>query len=47
MGIDTEVVADPAEAFQRAAVLATDDDLIFAAGSLYVAGAVRDVVLDG
>ncbi len=45
MGLDVEVVADPAEAIARARGLATEDDLIFAAGSLYVAGAVRDAVL--
>lgn len=45
MGLEVEVIADPAEAFARAKVLATEDDLIFAAGSLYVAGAVRDAVL--
>lgn len=45
MGFDTEVVADPAGALERARVLATEDDVIFAAGSLYVAGAVRDAVL--
>ena len=45
MGLDTEIVADPADAIERACMLATEDDLIFAAGSLYVAGAVRDAVL--
>ena len=45
MGLDVEVVADPADAVRRAQVLGTEDDMIFAAGSLYVAGAVRDAVL--
>ncbi len=44
MGLDVEAVSDPAEAFRRARAMATEDDLIFAAGSLYVAGAVRDAV---
>lgn len=42
MGIDVEVVAEPAEALRRAQALAGEEDLIFAAGSLYIAGAVRD-----
>ena len=42
MEIAVEVVADPGEALHRALNVTTGDDLIFAAGSLYVAGAVRD-----
>lgn len=42
MDIVVEVVADPAEALHRALNVTTEDDVIFAAGSLYVAGAVRD-----
>lgn len=42
MDIAVEVVSDPAEALLRALNVSTDEDLIFAAGSLYVAGAVRD-----
>ncbi len=45
MGLECEVVADPAAALDRALGLATPDDMIFAAGSLYVAGAVRDAAL--
>ncbi len=45
MDIPNEVVADPADALDRAMAVTTEDDLIFAAGSLYVAGAVRDAAL--
>ncbi len=42
LDIAVETVSDPAEALLRALNVSTEDDLIFAAGSLYVAGAVRD-----
>lgn len=45
MGVAVEVVPDPADAIERALALTTEDDLVLAAGSLYVAGAVRDAVL--
>ena len=45
LGYDTEIIANPADAVDRALGLATEDDLILAAGSLYVAGAVREAVL--
>ena len=37
----SEVVGDVAEAVRRALALATEEDAILVAGSLYVAGAAR------
>ena len=42
MGIPAESAGEVAEAVRRALVLAGPDDVIFVAGSLYVAGAARD-----
>ena len=42
LGIAAESAGDVAEAVRRALVLAGPDDVIFVAGSLYVAGAARD-----
>jgi dihydrofolate synthase/folylpolyglutamate synthase len=44
LGISAESAGDVAEAVDRAFVLAGPDDIIFVAGSLYVAGAARDAV---
>jgi len=41
LGVQTEVVADPVEAFLRAHAISGADDLILVAGSMYVVGAVR------
>lgn len=41
-GLSAEAVKDPVQALERALSLAADEDLVFVAGSLYIAGAVRD-----
>ncbi|MGI8936836.1 MAG: bifunctional folylpolyglutamate synthase/dihydrofolate synthase [Iamia sp.] len=41
LGAVVEVVPDPVEALRRALAVATEDDLVLIAGSLYVAGPVR------
>jgi len=45
LGIEPEVATNPSDAIELALSLATEGDAILAAGSLYVAGAVRDRVL--
>ena len=45
LDVDVEVVEDPGDAAERALSMANDEDLVYAAGSLYVAGAVRDRLL--
>lgn len=47
MGLSVEVIASPVEGYERLRMLATDSDLIFVGGSLYVAADVRAVALDG
>lgn len=42
LGIDPEVVVSPGEAIERALEVSSDTDAILVAGSLYVAGAVRN-----
>ena len=44
-GIEPEVAVTPADAIELALSLSTEGDAILVAGSLYVAGAVRDRVL--
>lgn len=44
LGAVVEVVADPVDALHRALSVATEDDLVLVAGSLYVAGPVRAAV---
>jgi len=46
MGIEPEVAENPADAIELATLLASEGDAILVAGSLYVAGAVRDRLLD-
>jgi dihydrofolate synthase / folylpolyglutamate synthase len=41
-GYDVECIPDPAAALDRALALSTEDDLVFGAGSVYIAGALRD-----
>ncbi len=41
LGAVVEVVPDPVDAVRRALAVATEDDLVLVAGSLYVAGPVR------
>ena len=41
IGAVVEVVTDPVDALHRALAIATEDDLVLVAGSLYVAGPVR------
>jgi len=43
MGIDTEIVADPVEAFRRARAVSSDEDLILVAGSMYIVGNIRTI----
>ena len=43
LGIDTEVVADPVEAYRRARAVASDEDLILVTGSMYIVGSIRPV----
>ncbi len=45
LDVDVEVIEDPGDAAEWALGMATEDDLILASGSLYVAGAVRDRLL--
>ncbi|MEM7092373.1 MAG: folylpolyglutamate synthase/dihydrofolate synthase family protein [Actinomycetota bacterium] len=45
MGLEPEVAASPAEAIELALSLSTEGDAILCAGSLYVAGGVRNRVL--
>lgn len=45
MGLPVEVIASPAEAIERLLVLASDNDLVFVGGSLYVAAAVREQLI--
>ncbi len=45
MGLEPEVAGSPAEAIELALSLSTEGDAILAAGSLYVAGGVRNRVL--
>jgi dihydrofolate synthase/folylpolyglutamate synthase len=40
----TEVIAKPADALRRAQTLAAPDDLICAAGSLYLVGDIKGVL---
>ena len=46
MGVDTEVVRDPASALERALSVADDDDLIVVTGSIYTVGEVGRVWRD-
>jgi folylpolyglutamate synthase/dihydropteroate synthase len=43
----TEVVADVGEAVRRALAVATEEDAVLVAGSLYVAGAARTALAPG
>lgn len=43
LGIDTEIVADPVEAFRRAKAVSSDEDLILVSGSMYIVGNIRPV----
>lgn len=45
LDVDVEVVEDPGDAAEWALAMATEEDLVLASGSLYVAGAVRDRLL--
>jgi len=45
MGIEPETAENPSDAVELALTFATESDAILAAGSLYVAGAVRDRIL--
>jgi len=45
IGVRIEAAGEPEEAIERALLLADDRDAIFAFGSLYVAGAIRDTIL--
>jgi dihydrofolate synthase/folylpolyglutamate synthase len=45
LDVDVEVVEDPGDAAEWALSMATEEDLVLASGSLYVAGAVRDRLL--
>jgi dihydrofolate synthase/folylpolyglutamate synthase len=47
MGLDAEVVADPAEAIDRARAMAEEEDLILVTGSLYLVGAARSHLRPG
>jgi dihydrofolate synthase/folylpolyglutamate synthase len=44
LGTPTEVVADVADAIERARAVAADEDVIVITGSLYTAGAARDAL---
>lgn len=46
LGIEPEVTESPADAIELAMLLSAEGDAILVAGSLYVAGAVRDRLLD-
>lgn len=41
IGVDTEIVADPVEAFRRARAVSSDEDLILVSGSMYIVGNIR------
>ncbi len=43
MGIDTEIVADPVEAFRRARAVSSSEDLILVSGSMYIVGNIRPI----
>lgn len=43
VGIDTEIVADPIEAFRRARAVSSDEDLILVSGSMYIVGNIRSI----
>lgn len=43
MGIDTEIVADPVEAYRRARAVSSDEDLILVSGSMYIVGNIRPI----
>ena len=43
IGVDTEIVADPVEAFRRARAVSSDEDLILVSGSMYIVGNIRSV----
>jgi folylpolyglutamate synthase/dihydropteroate synthase len=45
LGIEPEIAENPSDAVELALSLSTEADAILAAGSLYVAGAVRDRIL--
>ena len=45
MGLEPEVAENPSDAIELALSFATEGDAILAAGSLYIAGAVRDRIL--
>lgn len=45
IGIEPEVAANPSDAIELALAQATEDDAILVAGSLYVAGSIRDRIL--
>jgi dihydrofolate synthase/folylpolyglutamate synthase len=45
LGIEPEVATSPSDAIELALSFATEGDAIMVAGSLYVAGAIRDRVL--
>jgi len=45
MGLEPEIAQNPSEAVEMALSFATEGDAILAAGSLYVAGAIRDRIL--
>ena len=47
LGMEAEVVIDPAAAVQRGLELAGPDDLVFVTGSLYVVGAARRELVVG
>lgn len=47
LDVDVEIVDDPGDAAEWALSMATEEDLVLASGSLYVAGAVRDRLLAG
>jgi dihydrofolate synthase / folylpolyglutamate synthase len=44
LGVETEVVADVAEALDRARSITTEDDAILVTGSMYVVGAARSAL---
>jgi len=45
IGIEPELAENPSDAIELALLQATEDDAILVAGSLYVAGAIRDRIL--
>lgn len=46
MGAPTEIVSSPIDGFDRLLTLATENDVILVAGSLYVVAAVREAITD-